>query len=84
MDILLGALGALLTLGLFAAGIALGWALRGRFGRTKAAPPDEDEMRRLKAEQEAFRQLTHYSAAVAYGVHPASDGDPFEGGSEPI
>ena len=79
MDFLFGALGAVLALGLFNAGVFVGWRLHGRFCRPKADSPDEDSIRQMKAEQDAFRQLTHYSAEVAYGIQPAGN-DSFAGG----
>lgn len=69
MEFMIGALGAVLVLLLLGAGTLLGWKLRGR-SRQTAPPPEEEELRRLRAEQEAFRQLTHYSADVAYGTAP--------------
>ena len=55
-----------------AAGFVAGWTLRRRGGKPpeKAEAPEmaEEERKRLRAEQEAFRQLQHYSAETAYGL----------------
>ena len=69
MAFLIGALGAAAVFGLFALGVFAGWKARGRHGQLpKAEKASDRELRALKAQQEAFRQLQHYSADVAYGI----------------
>lgn len=85
MEFLYGALGAVAVIALFSLGVFAGWRLHGRYCRPKAEKPDDEALRRLKEEQEAFHQLTHYSADVAYGLRDAAysqrdaAADPFEG-----
>ena len=52
------------------AGAALGWGLRGaaQRGRRTAEEPTEQERRRLREEQAAFRSLQNYTVEDAYGV----------------
>lgn len=68
MEMLYGALGALATLLVLSAGICIGWMLHGRHAKPKAPPVEEQELRRMAAEQNAFRELMHYSADTAYGI----------------
>ena len=81
MDVILGALGALLFVAVFGGGVLTGWKAHERFCRPTAKAPEEEELKRLRAEQEAFRQLTHYNADIAYGVQTSAD--PFEGSDAP-
>lgn len=68
MDMLYGALGALIVVGLLALGAFAGWKARGRFYGFTAEPPAAAEVRRMHEEQEAFRSLQNYSAEIAYGL----------------
>ena len=69
MAFMFGALGAVAVIGLFALGVFVGWKLHKRFARpAPAEPPSDKELKRLAAEQEAFRQVQNYSADVAYGI----------------
>ncbi len=80
MMILYGALGAVSVMTLFALGVFAGWKLHARFARRTAPDPEEKELRRIKAEQDAFRQLQNYNADIAYGIKPASGDE--DGGDE--
>ena len=65
-----GFAGAVTALLLVGAGAALGWGLRGaaQRGRRTAEEPTEQERRRLREEQAAFRSLQNYTVEDAYGV----------------
>lgn len=73
---ILGAVGALTFLAVFAAGAVLGYGLHKkltnvfpkRTGEEKTPEEIEDERKRLKAQQDAFRTLQNYSAETAYGL----------------
>lgn len=71
MDMLYGALGALIVIGLLALGAFAGWKARGRFYGSTAEPPAAAELRRMHEEQEAFHSLQNYSAEIAYGISTA-------------
>lgn len=75
MSFMIGCLGGLLIVGLFSAGVYAGWRVRGvvEEKRTVVEQPeipkaDAEELRKLKEGQEAFHQLTNYTAEVAYAV----------------
>lgn len=74
MAFLIGALGAVLAVGLFALGAFAGWKAHGRFSRARVDPAPEQELRELKAQQEAFRELQNYSAETAYGIRRDMEG----------
>ena len=74
MELCLGAIGAAAAVALFFAGAALGWRARAALPHVSAKEPGEEELRRLREEQEAFRELQRYSAEVAYGVRERGDG----------
>ena len=71
MTFFYGFLGAILALGVFATGAICGWRLNETMREKKAVIAEqqvgEEERRRLKAEQDAFRQLINYNTSVAYG-----------------
>jgi hypothetical protein len=71
MTFIYGFLGAILALGVFATGVICGWRLNEKMREKKAVIAEqqvgEEERRRLKAEQDAFRQLINYNTSVAYG-----------------
>lgn len=77
--VLYGFFGAILGISLLAIGGAAGWlAHTSVLKHTKpAAPPvEEQERRRLKEEQTAFKQLQAYSAEQAYGIEKVeAEGD---------
>lgn len=80
-DILLGFFGALVVLALLTAGALIGWKAHKSFVRytaPSAEPIDEQERKRLEAEQDAFRQLQNYSADTAYGM----GSNPFDQGGD--
>ena len=67
--------GLLLGAALYALGIQAG-----RNGARPAPPeaPGEEEaerLRKIEAEQSAFRTLMNYNADVAYGTEPIAEGD---------
>ena len=66
MEVLLGMMGALLAMGSFFAGLALG--RRTPEPAPRVAALEEQEARRLMEGQEAFRTLQNYSAERAYGM----------------
>ena len=76
MSFVIGALGAVAVFGLYALGVFTGWKLCKRFARPAPAerPPDR-ELRKMAAQQEAFRQLQNYSAEVAYNMGGAELGE---------
>ena len=77
MTFLHGFLGGLAVVGLLAVGGLIGWKVRGLFTRYtthKAAPPEKEELERLKATQAAFRQLSNYSMETAYGMSESPTG----------
>ncbi len=86
INALYGALGAILVLLLFAAGVYTGCRLYAKARdteearRPKAEPPEETERRQLIADQRAFRQLMSYNADVAYDTDFKSDQFTAEGG----
>ena len=65
---LYGVFGALGVLALLGIGVVIGWDLRARTYRPKAKKPDAAELQRMREEQDAFLELQHYNADVAYGV----------------
>lgn len=85
LNIVYGALGMILVLLLFAAGMYVGYKLNARKAADEAAKarkpetPAETERRRLIEDQNAFRQMMGYSAEVAYGITPVKDFEVEEG-----
>ena len=79
LNIVYGALGMILVLLLFAAGMYVGYKLNARkvadeaVKARKPETPAEAERRRLIEDQNAFRQMMGYSAEVAYGMTSAKD-----------
>jgi len=77
--VILGMLGAGLVLAAFAAG----WLAAGRMAEKRAVTAEkqvgEEERRRLKAEQDAFRTLLNYNTEMAYGPDPNEYMNPEEG-----
>lgn len=72
IEILLGFVGALVLIGLLAAGGLLGWFAHKTFMEhtTPAAEPlTEKERKKMVEEQQAFRQMQSYSAEQAYGMN---------------
>ena len=72
MGILYGALGVVLALLLFAAGVFTGWRIKDRLikvaRQSYAEELTEKEREALKAEQEAFSALMGYNVDTAYGL----------------
>lgn len=79
MEILLGAVGAMIMMAMAAGGCAIGWWARGKFesgkSRTGVTELTEDELRRKKAEEKAMEAVMSYSADTAYGTKPDNRGD---------
>ena len=81
LNIVYGALGAILVLLLFAAGVYAGYKLNARHAAAEEArapkpeplTPAEAERLRLIADQNAFRCVMNYSSDVAYGEVSAKD-----------
>ena len=79
LNIVYGALGAVLVLLLFAGGICVGYKLHARLAAQEAArapkpeTPEEAERRRLIADQKAFHTQMNYNADMAYGLLTAKD-----------
>lgn len=76
--IFLGALGAVLALLLFGAGVYVGIKGQGRIfeisaHKTHTETPAEAERRRLIEDQRAFQTLMNYSPDMAYGFVTAAD-----------
>lgn len=71
MTIVYGFLGAIIALGVFAAGAFCGWRLNERMREKRAVIAEqqlgEAERERLRKEQEAFRTMLNYNADQAYG-----------------
>lgn len=77
MTFLYGFLGGLAVVGLLTVGGVFGWKAHKAFTRytaPKVAPPGEQELQRLKESQKAFRQLSNYSAEIAYGMTDSTTG----------
>lgn len=77
MYVLYGALGCLACLFLIGIGLILGWTLRGLYVRGFTSRPamtdlekqtQEEQRRKLKAEQQAFHAIQNYSTERAYGM----------------
>ena len=68
-EVFCGALGALMTLALLAAGFAAGWKARGavRVGFA-AAEQSLEEQQRIYEEQRAFENMLQYNRDTAYGM----------------
>lgn len=68
-----GFVGAILALGLFAAGAYCGWRMNEKLREKKAVIAEqqigEAERERLKREQEAFRTMLNYNPDMAYGIN---------------
>ena len=78
MDIVLGMIGALLTVIFLCLAGAAGWWLRGKaeeYRKPDPAAPGEAERKRLIDDQEAFRQQMNYNAETAYGMRQLSGED---------
>lgn len=70
-----GAVGALMVLGVLAAGVFIGWkagdAARKYGGSSTAGQETEEQRRQLKAQQQAFESMLSYNTDTAYGIDPA-------------
>ena len=77
MEIIYGAVGALIAMALFIGGGFLGWFIRGRMERQKVRKTARDltkrEIQELKDQQEAFRQMQNYTPEIAYGYNPKEE-----------
>lgn len=85
LNIVYGALGAVLVLLLFAGGMCVGYKLHVKLAAQEQArvpkpeTPEEAERRRLIADQRAFHTQMSYNADMAYGLIPANDFDTEDG-----
>jgi hypothetical protein len=74
MTFLYGVLGTVAVLILFFGGVFAGWKLKQfderRTAKRFAKELSEEERRRLREEQDAFRQLQNYNTDTAYGYKP--------------
>lgn len=74
MEFLLGFLGAILAMSLFAGGVALGcWRKEKEFARRQKVTAEqltEAQKRRLREEEEAWSALHNYSVEDAYNMAP--------------
>lgn len=68
MTFLYGFFGGLAVVGLLALGALAGWKAHKAFARPKAVTPEQDELKRMEAQQKAFRELSNYSMETAYGM----------------
>lgn len=71
MEFLVGALGAVTVLAVFSVGFFCGRRfakIESERLRPKAEEAPEELVRQIKAEQEAFHSIQHYSADTAYGM----------------
>lgn len=73
MSFILGFLGALLALAAFVTGWISGGHMAKQRQEKRAATEErkvgEEERRRLKSEQDAFRTLLNYNSDMAYGLN---------------
>ena len=74
MEFILGFLGAILAMSLFAGGVALGcWLKEKEFARRQKVTAEqltEAQKRRLREEEEAWSALHNYSVEDAYNMAP--------------
>lgn len=81
MSFVIGCLGAVIVLGLFCGGMYVGWCVRTYFEERidekvedlrPAAPVlpqlTDEQMTRMREDQEAFETMLHYSPEQAYGL----------------
>lgn len=77
MEIIYGAVGALIAMLLFIGGGLLGWFIRGRLERQRVRRTAKEltkrELQALKEQQEAFRQMQNYTPEIAYGYNPKEE-----------
>lgn len=78
MQFLIGAVGALAVVGLLCIGVLIGWKGHAKYAVQKTREKaTEEELRKIKEQDEAFRHLTGYSVEDAYGYNalPREEGD---------
>lgn len=68
MDMLYGALGALFVIVLLGLGAMLGWFAHAKVYRVSPEKLADDELKKMQATQDAFRQMQSYNADIAYGI----------------
>lgn len=70
MEILYGALGALMVLLALILGLALGWKARDMLKIHRSVRTEnEEEKHRAWEEQQAFEHMLHYNMDTAYGMN---------------
>ncbi len=76
-NVIYGALGVLVVLGLLTLGFFMGWCARKQWLRHTASAVrqeiTEQERRQFQAQQKAFDDLLGYNAATAYGMDRGLD-----------
>ncbi len=81
MEFIYGALGVILALLLFAAGMFTGWRVKERLiqaaRKSYAAELTEKEREQLREEQAAFANLMGYNVDMAYGLNEGVTTDDF-------
>ena len=79
MQFIMGFIGAIVVMILFAAGVLVGWKAKDAMTRLvskKVAPElDEQERQIIKAQMEAQQQLFDYNPAMAYGMKSTEESD---------
>ena len=84
MQFLYGALGVVLALVLFAAGVFTGWKVKEQvyavMRKKYAKELTDKERQQLIEEQEAFSELMGYNADVAYGLYDTPENQIKNGG----
>lgn len=69
MQFLIGAAGAILVLGILVFGVAVGWRAHAKYAVQKTnEKATEEELRKIKDQEDAFRFLNGYSVENAYGL----------------
>ncbi len=79
MEFIYGALGVILALLLFSAGVFTGWRVKECLvqaaRKSYAEELTEKEREQLREEQEAFANLMNYNVDMAYGLHEGVTAD---------
>ena len=69
MQFLIGAAGALLFVGVLVFGVAVGWKAHAKYAVQKTnEKATEEELKKIKEQDEAFRIMNGYSLEDAYGL----------------
>lgn len=69
MQFLIGAAGAILVVGILVFGVAVGWKAHAKYSVQKTnEKATEEELRKIKEQDDAFRRINGYSVEDAYGL----------------